>query len=88
MKWDSVEVLHLLILKILKKIVTHQKKKKKAVKYSRNSDIAKFKESLKISNTEEGFDDKKEFNQYIFRKSDIASTNSGECCKIKAIKSW
>lgn len=81
-------MLHLLIRKIFNKITTHQKKKKKAVKYSKNSEIERFNESLKMSKTDEGLTDKIEFNQYILIKSEIAKTNSGECCKIKAIKSW
>lgn len=72
---------------MLIKKITPQKKKKKTIKYSKNSEREEFKESLKRSKTAEGLKFKLEFNQLFLRKSNKTKDNSGECCKITKIKS-
>ena len=63
--------------RFIKKITPHIKIKK-ATKYSKNSDKAITKESLKRSKTAEGLTPIAEFNQYKLIKSKIAKDSSGE----------
>ena len=64
--------------KIPIKKTTPQEKKKKAIKYSKNSDKVEIKVSLKISKTEDGLASIVEFNQKLLVYSDIAKESSGE----------